>query len=339
MSKLLLAHYLPWFTTYPDWRHWRGENNLQDFGCDQDGTGHIKIASSDYPLRGPYDSLDQDVIYEQLDEMAHYGIGGVIVNWYGPGEPTDCAAYCDYKPLHDATLKIADCVRNRKMKMSLCFDTHSFAVVRERGAENPEQYMKRSLDSISFSSDPYLQHDDGRTVLLVFGGAKNDMRVLECILADTEQAQRFCVVTEGCQCVPGVGGAFAWPWVRRTGETDRVKPWAEVEESLVAFYRQSQLEKVGLAIGVAFAGLSDIYLRDDRPGEHLEIIARDGGDVYRRSLRMALSHDFVQIVQIATWNDWNEGTQIEPSEQHGTRELRSTSELLGSVPNIKEDGD
>ena len=50
---------------------------------------------------------------------------------------------------------------------------------------------------------------------------------------------------------------------------------------------------------------------------------RLNGDVYRYTLRAALATD-MPVVQLVTWNDWFEGSIIEPSAEHGVKYLRMT---------------
>ena len=50
------------------------------------------------------------------------------------------------------------------------------------------------------------------------------------------------------------------------------------------------------------------------------------GGTYTDTLTQALQSS-ASIVQIVTWNDWGEGTQIEPSVQVGYRDLETTQRL------------
>ncbi len=50
------------------------------------------------------------------------------------------------------------------------------------------------------------------------------------------------------------------------------------------------------------------------------------GETFRRSLEAALRTD-APLIQIATWNDWGEGTVVEPSEEFGYRDLEVLQEL------------
>ncbi|MEE2938041.1 MAG: glycoside hydrolase family 99-like domain-containing protein, partial [Planctomycetota bacterium] len=50
-------------------------------------------------------------------------------------------------------------------------------------------------------------------------------------------------------------------------------------------------------------------------------LADDDGATLEATLKKAIQSQ-ASIIQIATWNDWGEGTQIEPSREHQYRDLR-----------------
>jgi hypothetical protein len=52
-------------------------------------------------------------------------------------------------------------------------------------------------------------------------------------------------------------------------------------------------------------------------------VERDDGSVYRASWKLALDSGF-PAVTISTWNDWEEGTQIEPAVEYGDQYLAET---------------
>ena len=45
-----------------------------------------------------------------------------------------------------------------------------------------------------------------------------------------------------------------------------------------------------------------------------------GGPTFRKTLDQALDTG-APLIQLATWNDWGEGTAIEPSQEYGYRDL------------------
>ena len=75
-----------------------------------------EIASQHYPLIGPYDSSDPDVIEYHLLTMKLAGIDGVIVDWYGLQQ------FRDYPILHRSTRRLVEQVERLKMKFVICYE-------------------------------------------------------------------------------------------------------------------------------------------------------------------------------------------------------------------------
>jgi hypothetical protein len=60
-------------------------------------------------------------------------------------------------------------------------------------------------------------------------------------------------------------------------------------------------------------------------GRALNYIPRNEGETYRRMWEFAVTNrESFDIVFLATWNDFTEGTHLEPTEEEGDRELRTT---------------
>src|SRR5262249_7204243 len=80
-----------------------------------------------------------------------------------------------------------------------------------------------------------------------------------------------------------------------------------------------------LAMAVAFPRFHDIY---EQAGVHTSWgrIPDDDGRTFATSLERALRSG-LPLVQVSTWNDWGEGTQIEPSVEFGTRDLEVVQRL------------
>src|SRR4051794_10159154 len=59
----LLVHYMPWFESKPVSGHWGWHWTMGRFDPERsDREGRREIASHSYPLVGPYDSADPDVL-------------------------------------------------------------------------------------------------------------------------------------------------------------------------------------------------------------------------------------------------------------------------------------
>ena len=60
-------------------------------------------------------------------------------------------------------------------------------------------------------------------------------------------------------------------------------------------------------------------------GQHFYCIPRDGGRTYERLWQFCMeSRDSLDMIFIASWSDYTEGHEIEPTRENGDRELRTT---------------
>ena len=101
-SPLLMVHYMPWFQARPIRDYWGWHWTMNHFNPDDiDGAGRREIASHYYPLTGPYDSDDLDVLEYQALLMKLSGIDGIIVDWYGIED------FWDYGLINESTCRFA----------------------------------------------------------------------------------------------------------------------------------------------------------------------------------------------------------------------------------------
>jgi hypothetical protein len=80
-----------------------------------------------------------------------------------------------------------------------------------------------------------------------------------------------------------------------------------------------------VSIPVAFPRFHDIY-SEARVHESWGRIDDDKGRTFTTTLEQGLRSGDA-VVQIATWNDWGEGTAIEPSKEFGYRDLETVQQL------------
>src|SRR5580700_6388963 len=89
--KLLLAHYMGWYTAKPFSKSWGWHWTMGHYDPDIEKEGRRPAASHYYPLIGLYDSSDPDVLDCQCLLMKLSGIDGVIIDWYGTDDYLDYA--------------------------------------------------------------------------------------------------------------------------------------------------------------------------------------------------------------------------------------------------------
>ncbi|MEZ5433855.1 MAG: hypothetical protein R3F31_22355 [Verrucomicrobiales bacterium] len=80
-EPLILAHFMPWYGSKDSGGRWGWHWTMGHFDPDRvRWDGRREIASHDYPLIGPYDSGDSDVLECQVLLMKIAGIDGVIID-------------------------------------------------------------------------------------------------------------------------------------------------------------------------------------------------------------------------------------------------------------------
>lgn len=85
-APTVFAFYYVWYTAPPrtkDYGHWNGGQN---------GRSSTDLATQDYPLLGPYDSTSPSVIDQHMQWLRRAHIDVLILSWWGQGSPEDQAA-------------------------------------------------------------------------------------------------------------------------------------------------------------------------------------------------------------------------------------------------------
>jgi len=306
---LVLAHYMPWFEAKPESPQWGWHWTMNHFQPDTVADdGRRQIASHFYPRIGPYDSGDPAVLEYHLLSMRLAGIDGVIVDWYGL---TD---FRDYAVLHRNTTRLLEQAERLGMKFVICYEDQTIPALVEGQRLRSADRVAHAIGEIEwlgkywFKSPSYLLLD-GRPVLLSFGhdGLTADewsqcSERLSFPVASFSQSQRR----------PGAIGAFDWPVP------------ADPVGTMQRF--QQAMQEWPAAIPVAYPRFVDIYA-EAGVGDSYGRLADDEGRSFRQMLRQGLASG-AELVQIATWNDWGEGTMIEPSREFGLRDLEIVQQLV-----------
>jgi len=331
-ERLILAHYMPWYAAKPHSSHWGWHWTMNHFDPDElnpdqskqdqfnlserkSGVGERRaIASHYYPLIGPYDSGDPDVIEYHLLTMKLAGIDGVIVDWYG------LTNLHDYASLHRNTGKLVEQAKRLGMRVVICYEDQTIPALEKAGRLLAKDRVRHAIQELHWLAKHWFQERhyvrlEGKPVLLSFGhaGLTND-EWSACLNGLAEPVSYF---SEHMRRNGAVGG-FDWPIPQRGLEqtntfVHKMGAWSDAIP--VAFPRFHDV--------YAEAGLHDSYGRIDD----------EAGATLRQSLTLALKSD-AKIIQIATWNDWGEGTQIEPSREYGYRDL----ELIAKLRQKTSDG-
>ena len=319
--KPVMVHYMPWFATPPGtnaggW-HW----TMNHF-YSTNALGQPQIASWYYPIIGPYDSLDPAVLEYHVLLMKLAGVDGVIADWYGTDE------HYDYAINNERTLALFQYVRKAGLKFSLCYEDHTIQIeikdkYIEAGAAVAHAQQTMLYAQINFFTDPSYLRLNRAPVLLNFGPQyfKNNSEWVS-IFSVLDPSNRPALFTEDDR-LPAGKGAFDWPpmWMSGGG-TNTLTP-AQLQSYLVNFSRKAN----GWPnyISSAFPRFHDIYAQAGA-GSSYGVLEDANGATLTSTLSRALTNDSA-IVQIVTWNDFGEGTIIEPTRDYGYRDLGIVQDL------------
>lgn len=333
-ENMVFAHYMTWFRTPTQtgrWLHW---------GWDPDGDGGLDpedrlpyvlredglpdLATAHQPLIGPYDSSDTAVIQYHIASAWAAGINGFIVDWYGPD---------DVEGIDRATQNLATQIEQWRQQYDLSF--YVALTYEEQILSKEEQSNRLSvfIEHITYLLDEYAVQDgylthNGVPVVFMFEAwhdGRPGLLTPEEITEAKAQLPPFYLIYMGAEAeyLPVVDGFFTW--IGGTNE-DRddwgsdYSNWLFPEQD-----HQSEVHDLALTVGSVWAGFDDTKVGawDANHQTPARVIDRHEGLVYTETWLRALedknNHERTgpAWVQIVTWNDWNEGSQIEPSLEYG----------------------
>ncbi|HWF19890.1 MAG TPA: glycoside hydrolase family 71/99-like protein [Verrucomicrobiae bacterium] len=324
-GKPVMVYYMPWYAAKPFSAEWGWHWTMNHFDPDKvNASGEREIASWYYPLIGPYDSADPAVLEYHVLLMKLAGIDGVIVDWYGSAD------YFDYAAVNRNTARLFDYTRKAGLKFAICYEDQTIQrlidgnrLTATEAVHHAQQEMLY-LQSKFFRDPSYFRLKD-KPLLENFGP--------QYFLSSTNWAEIFSVLeasnrptffTEDNLLAAGLG-AFDWPpmWLSQQPGTGGVLSEASLKNYLVDFEKKSASWPA--FISSAFPRFHDIYQRAGVRNYWGYLGDRDG-ETLRENFNRALTNNSA-LVQIVTWNDFGEGTTIEPTKEYGFRDLCMIQDL------------
>jgi Glycosyl hydrolase family 99 len=249
------------------------------------------------PQIGPYHSGDYNVIEYQLLLMKYSGIDGVIIDW--PGKST---MNKDLPANSENTDQIIDQTAKFGMEFAVCFE---------------DQYAVDTGDAINsmhWVRDHYFNRpnhikENGQPALFVFGPQKIAAGDWPSVLAATGADPMFFTLWYNDKGGGARDGTFGWLY-------------SDALTGVGNYYNRTDQ---GTKVSVLYPGFNAAYA-NGAPGWG---IAYDlnGGDTLAATYN--LSKGVGNLVQIATWNDYTEGTMIEPTNERGYGSLVTLQKVLG----------
>jgi glycoprotein endo-alpha-1,2-mannosidase len=263
------------------------------------------IMSPNYPLDGPYDSLDTTLIRRQLTDLSFSGIDGSIVSWWGIGDYSD--------QVLDALVETAG---DTGYRITLYYETPM--VARRRGDMSVAQRVVADLASVleRHAASPAWLKMDGKPVVVVY-------------MVDTQPLEIWREVKEGL-IEAGfdpffLGDSFNLETLSVMDGLHTYNPVSSLirGEALASKYTavaNAARERDKLFAATVLPGYDDRKIRS--PGIYLP---RENGGCYHRTWYAALTSE-ADWVLVTSWNEWYEDSEIEPSVEHGMDYLYLTAQ-------------
>lgn len=324
-AKPVMAYYMAWYAAKPFDSEWGWHWTMDHFNPDKITTsGEKEIASWYYPLIGPYDSADPTVLEYHVLLMKLAGISGVIVDWYGS---TD---YYDYASVNRNTAKLFEYTRRAGLKFAICYEDQTIQRLiegRRLTADDTILHAQQEMLYLqtNFFCDPSYFRLNGKPLLENFGPqyflVSSNWDEIFSVL---EPSNRPAFFTEDNRLAAGLG-AFDWPpmWLSQQPGTGGVLSEASLKSYLSGFENKSA--EWPAFISSAFPRFHDIYQRAGTRN-YWGYLGDRNGETLRETLNRALTNNSA-FIQIVTWNDFGEGTTIEPTKEYGFRDLYLIQDL------------
>jgi hypothetical protein len=300
-------HYMPWFEApgafSNGWGlHWKMGNRNPDI-IDEDKKR--QIASHFYPLIGPYDSREPAVIQYHMLLMKYAGVDGLLINWYG-----EKGTNGDINSLLESSNAIIAQTKSTGMKFSVVMED------RFAGTIDDTKANLAYLDSKYYTNSQYIQHED-KPLTLLFGPITfNSADKWKEILASSSANEVFLPLWYTTSKVGSENASGEYSWV-----------YKDYLNGLKNFYNSSATRSVNG--GSAYPGFDDYYVEGgwgDQIGWSIDVSKA----TMKATLDLAAANssklDFLQLV---TWNDFGEGTNIEPTREFGFDFLLEIQKFTG----------
>lgn len=313
---LLVAHYMPWYQTPAvsgSWRHWAvNEGHIpRRFWHDpekRNKQGWRDIASVFYPVIGPYDSADPELCEYHILLAKAAGIDAFVADWYGPESFEDQAFAVMRRMAERLDFKVFICWEDQAE-----FPPYSGAQNRAQAIAGAASNMKYLAENW-FNSPAYLTIAK-RPVLTNFAWGDPG--------SGMEKAFSAAEWNDTILAVMKTRPVFIHDFQPHRKVNDftpyeSVMPWGStyhMENDNPEFWRQAETAlgkgRFSFLAGTVLPGFDNRGVGGWGAQGAISVTPYRNGKKLQDTFDACLAHH-PKLVQIATWNDLNEGATIEP---------------------------
>ena len=241
-----------------------------------------------------YDSADAAQVKRQVDDMVSRGIDGAIVDWYGP-----LSTHHDTATMH----LMGEAEQHPGFEFAITEDVGAI-----KSASNPQQKLIDDLKYVNstYAPSPAYMRRGGRPVIFFFGIETITGVDWAVVRASVPGNPLFIFRNSGAFSQPQTNGGFAWLATQTT-----VTPGYMSLDYLDNFYSIALNHPTQSTFGSGFKGFDDTMAAwgskrkiNQFCGETWLASLDRGGKFYSTTNQL-------ENLQIVTWNDYEEGSEIE----------------------------
>lgn len=324
-TPVILMHYMGW---YGDTINYTKSDSLR----------HWKFGHAQQPLIGQYDSKTPSLLIYHILLSWSCGIDGVVINVKD--------AYDDICMKNMiSTLKTIQKIDslNFKYEFAISYDDQGFDL------SSP---FDTAISKLSFLRDsilPYINNYvryNGHPIIFSFDypnkylTAKGFRSVINDVFKENKPLLIWNTL-DGAEDNVELVDAY-YPWVQPGAQWDKKNGLIWGKDYLDYYYSKvneiNRENKFGFTCGGVWPGFDD---RKNTSWGGDRLMQRQNGIVYDSTWSYILSYNKplpLKFVVIETWNDWNEGTEIEPSIEDGYKYLELTIKNVNRLKGKNIDG-
>ncbi len=254
--------------------------------------------ASDVPL-SPYNSDDAAVMSKHIDEAISAGIDALVLNWWGAGNRTDTNLA--------ALLGIAE---QKGFRVAAVLDINSPFM---QGTASYAENLGRLL--AEHAARPAYLRFEGKPVVFFYNVSRLPVATWQQIRSQADPDRAALWIAEGTdlsyQQVFDGHHLYSIAWPGGSAPSSILPKWGD---RVRRYNRDHGTAKLWVA--TVMPGYDD---RGVRPQSGFAR-SREGGEYFRQCWQAALDSRPDWVI-VNSFNEWMEGTQIEPGRAHGTAYL------------------
>jgi hypothetical protein len=301
-SRLVLAQYFAWY--------------------DNDGWSDCNISAGDKPLE-PYSSDDPAAITRHI-QMAHdVGLDGFLLHWFGPGDRTDR----NFETLLSRS-------QWSDFSSTIVFSYHIWHALPNPNQQNISEAIRYVMDR--YSAQPNFLHLEGKPVLFFIdvyrtprAARQTPQQFWTAVRDEVDPEHQAWWIAEGLD--PSYLAVFDGLYVFKITHSEYPNDYLKASRWASRVRQQEQQTgQPKLWLATKSPGWDDLRAGcrpDVRIPHTFHRRERDDGALYQATFDAAIASSPDWLL-LSSFNEWVEGTYIEPGVQYGDKYLELTREFV-----------